>query len=196
MQDFNTSMDDSNDEDNYWKRLVALPALKIFEQQFPDTKDHQQHSAEIKIDPLPVGQYALIASTNANFAINKDPLAVHFLHVSALAWIRKNNDYFVLNRETGQPVNGAGVQIWYNSYDYNTRKNNKSKGEKLSTDQNGHFSLLSTSSITGRPNTQQNIQLEINTSNDRLYTEDQVYYFRQPGTVPRRPGEKNKFLIS
>jgi hypothetical protein len=194
-EDFNTSMDESNDEENYWKRLVALPALKNFEQQFQDTKDHQQHSAEIKIDPLPVGQYALIASTNANFILNKNPLAVHFLHVSALAWIRKNNDYFVLNRETGQPVNGAGVQIWYNNYDYNTRKNNKSKGEKLSTDQYGHFSLASNSSLTGRPNTQQNIQLEINTSTDRLYTEDQVYYIRQPRTVPQDLEKKTSFLF-
>ncbi|HTE24692.1 MG2 domain-containing protein, partial [Flavitalea sp.] len=192
---FNTSMEASNDEDNYWKQLIVLPALKIFEQQFPDTKDHQLHSAEIKIDPLPVGQYALIASTKANFAVDKDPLAVHFLHVSALAWIRKSNDYYVLNRETGQPVNGAGVQIWYNNYDYNTRKNNKSKGEKLSTDQNGHFSLLSASLLSSRTTSQQNIQLEINTANDRLYTNDPVYYIRQPRTVPEDQEKKTSFLF-
>jgi hypothetical protein len=188
--DFNTSMNVPDEEVNYWKQLLALPTIKTFAQQFPDTKDHQQHSAETKIDALQVGQYALIASTNADFLLTSDPLAVHFVNISALAWIRKNNDYFVLNRETGQPVKGANVQIWYNSYDYNTRRNNKVKGESLSTDRNGYFSMLST-----RPNSQQNIQLEITTANDRLFTDDPVYYIRQPNTVPQAEEKKTSYLF-
>jgi hypothetical protein len=187
---FNATIDAPDAEDNYWKQLLALPAIKTFEQQFPDTKDHQQHSTEIKIDALPIGQYALIASINADFRLTRDPLAVHFLDVSCLAWIRKGNDYFVLNRETGQPVNGANVQIWYNKYDYNTHRNNRSKGENLSTGKNGYFSMLS-----AKPNPQQNIQLEITTPGDRLFTDDPVYYIRQPGTVPQAEEKKTSYLF-
>ncbi|MHA4845551.1 alpha-2-macroglobulin family protein [Flavitalea antarctica] len=187
---FNTTMNETDEEDSYWKRLLAQPLVKTFTQEFPDTKDHQRHSAEIKIDALPVGQYALIATTNADFLLTKDPLAVHFLHVSALAWIRKSNDYFVLDRETGQPINGANVQIWYSTYDYNTRKNKKVKGESLSTDQNGFFSMMST-----RPNLQQNIQLEISKGSDRLSTDDAIYYYRQSDRVPEVKDKKTSYLF-
>jgi len=95
------------EQDKLWPILLALPVVKTFEQEFPDTKDYQLHATEIKIDPLPVGTYVLIASTTADFAPGKDVLAVHDVYVSTIAWIRKADHFFVVNRETGQPINMA-----------------------------------------------------------------------------------------
>ncbi len=47
-------------QDDYWQKIVQLPLLKAFQQSFPETNDHQKHSAEIKVDSLPVGEYALL----------------------------------------------------------------------------------------------------------------------------------------
>jgi hypothetical protein len=46
-------------------------------------------------------------------------LAVQYFYVSNIAYINKDTEYFVLNRETGQPLSNAKVQVWYRSYDYN-----------------------------------------------------------------------------
>ncbi|HTF29734.1 MAG TPA: MG2 domain-containing protein, partial [Flavitalea sp.] len=179
------------DQDDYWKSLLSLPVLKKFEQQFPDTKDHQAHTAEIKIDALPVGQYAVIASTSPDFALNKNPLAVHYLYISNIAWIKKSNDYFVLHRETGQPLNRASVQLWYTAYDYNTRKSQERKGENLMTDKNGFFRIAPSPG-----NKERTYRLEIATADDRLFMDDIMYNNYQPVNTLEEREKKTSFLFS
>ena len=72
-------------EDAYWIRLLQLPALKNFSQDLPATGDYQEHRTEIKIDALPAGEYALVASASPGFELNKNPLAVQFIYISSIA---------------------------------------------------------------------------------------------------------------
>ena len=44
-----------------------LPFEKSFQPVLPETGDYQQHRVEIKIDPLPPGQYALLTSSDSAF---------------------------------------------------------------------------------------------------------------------------------
>ncbi|MEO5594988.1 MAG: alpha-2-macroglobulin, partial [Chitinophagaceae bacterium] len=90
-------------DDNYWKDLVALKSISNWDQSLPATNDYQKHSTEIKVDALPTGQYILLASTNADFSFDKNPLAVQYFYVSGISYINNSNEYFVLNRETGKP---------------------------------------------------------------------------------------------
>jgi hypothetical protein len=57
----------NNWDDEYWKKLLKLSAVKTFNQSLPDTKDYQRHATEIKVDALPVGEYALLASVDDKF---------------------------------------------------------------------------------------------------------------------------------
>ncbi|MBS1935900.1 MAG: alpha-2-macroglobulin, partial [Bacteroidetes bacterium] len=91
-------------QNGYWEKVAALSPVKTFQQNFPETNDHQKHNVEIKIDSLPYGEYALLASTDENFGLEKNPMALAFFYISNIAYISNNNDYFVLNRETGQPM--------------------------------------------------------------------------------------------
>ena len=43
-------------DDEYWKLLLQSPSIRSWQQSLPDTKDLQQHNAEVKIDVLPVGE--------------------------------------------------------------------------------------------------------------------------------------------
>ncbi|RYF96784.1 MAG: hypothetical protein EOO02_21665, partial [Chitinophagaceae bacterium] len=161
-------------DSDYWRKIVSLQPMRQFEQSLPDTKDHQRHTTEIKIDALPVGQYALIASTTPGFELDKNPLAVHYLYVSGIAWINKRSDHFVLDRENGSPIAGATVQSWFTRYDYTNRKNTETKGPRVVTDKNGFFNLEPV-----KPNDSRGYKLEINTANDQLFMDDLLYsYYR------------------
>lgn len=177
-------------QDEFWKKLLALPVVKTFNQPLPDTKDHQKHATEIKIDALPVGQYALIASVDKNFTLGKEPLALQYFYVSNIAYIKKEHEYFVVHRETGQPLANAAVQVWYRSYDYNVRKYTVSRGQKSVTDKNGYAKLdIDTKSV------EKNYKLEFTSGNDRLYLDDYnyTYYYGQPAETK---DQKTTFLFT
>jgi hypothetical protein len=156
-------------QDGYWKKITQLSSFKTFQQSFPETSDCQKHSAEIKIDSLPVGEYALLASVDENFSLQKNPMAVAFFYVSNIAYINNNNDYFVLNRETGQPQARTSVQAWYQYYDSRYSKYLERKGENFSTDKNGFFTITAP-----KTNNHNELKLEFTTANDHLFLDDNI----------------------
>jgi len=159
-------------QDDYWKKIVQLSPLKTFLQSFPETNDYQNHSAEIKVDGLPVGEYALLASTEENFGIQKNPMAVAFFYVSNIAYINNGNDYFVLSRETGQPLPRTSVQAWYKYYDSKYARYLERMGENFSTDKNGFFSV-----VPPKTNNNNQLTLEFTALNDHLYIDDNVVQY-------------------
>ncbi len=170
-------------EDTYWNRLVALQPLHNWEQALPATNDYQKHSAEIKCDALPMGEYLLLASTNADFSYNNSPLAVQYFYVSGISYINNASEYFILQRETGKPLAGATVQSWVTQYDYNSRSNKKVKGEKLKADNNGYVKF------TKPENRQGNWKLEITSDDDHLFMDDAQYiYYREDNNVVKATG--------
>jgi uncharacterized protein YfaS (alpha-2-macroglobulin family) len=174
--------DQSND--SLWRALTMLKPINHFNVSLPDTKDHQQHSAEIKINALPVGEYAVIGSSEKDFSLNRGSLAVSFFHVSNIAYVHNGTKYYVLHRETGEPLPEANVRVWKQQYDYQKGKNIFSPIAEHTTDKNGFFVLNETTN-----NNNNNIVfLQINYKKDQLFADDQrIYnYYYQPA------GEKEK----
>ena len=73
----------------------------------PTTDDYLSHSAEVKIDALPVGEYVLLASADETFSLDKNPLAAQYFYVSDISFINNEQQYFVLNRTTGTTFEGC-----------------------------------------------------------------------------------------
>jgi uncharacterized protein YfaS (alpha-2-macroglobulin family) len=155
--------------DEYWKYITSLQPINSWQQPLPATNDYQTHSTEIKMDALPVGAYILLTSAAENFSTTKNPLAQQYLYVSAISYVNKNDDYFVLHRETGQPIANASIQVWNSTYNYDTRKYIKEKAAKASTDKNGYVKLQATTGNERRS------ELEIKTTDDYLYLNNEVY---------------------
>jgi len=177
-------------QDEYWKKVLQWPSVRTFSQAFPETNDYRQHQAEIKIDALPPGKYALIASVGDRFELGRDPMAVQYFYVSTIADINSGRDYFILNRESGQPLAGAAVQIWNREYDYQAGKQKLVKAETYQADQHGYFLLKERKDI--QRNTP--ISLEITTKDDHLFTEDQeTTYYYDNGEDGYKPGDKDKY---
>ena len=156
-------------EDGYWNKLIQLSSFKTFQQSLPETNDYINHSAEIKVDSLPVGEYALLASVDENFSMQKNPMAVAFFYVSNIAYINNGNDYFVLNRESGQPLPRTNVQAWYKYYDNKYSKYVERKGENFNTDKNGFFTI-----VPPKTNNDNSLKLEFTALNDHLFMDENV----------------------
>ncbi len=163
-----------NNEDNYWKTLAEMQPLKSFDQSLPETKDHQTHAVEIKIDALEPGDYMLFTSVDPDFNIKKNTLAAEGFYVSNIAYIQNKNDYFVLDRQSGRPLQGVDVQAWYRYYEPKQNKYLQRKGENFNTDKNGFFHI-------NPPKTKTNINtdfiLEFTGANDYLFMNDDRDYY-------------------
>ena len=116
--------------------LHLLPAYRSEAIQLPDTKDYQEHAAEIKIDALPAGKYLLLCSSDPSFQQGKAALSINTIWVSGLSYVQNKNDLFVLNRSNGQPIKDALIEVFDHNY-------NKQKTAKLlttgKTDANGRY---------------------------------------------------------
>ncbi|HTI89272.1 MAG TPA: alpha-2-macroglobulin family protein [Puia sp.] len=156
-------------DDRFWKELLSRPVYRSFDLPLPATNDYRRHNTEIAIGSLPPGVYALMSCADPGWAWGKAAMAVEYFYVSGIAYINKGSDYFVVNRESGQPLSRAKVQLWNWEYYSRSEKNGLEKStDNYETDQNGHFLLrgFQKNEIYKRR------ALEITTTSDRLFIRD------------------------
>jgi Bacterial Alpha-2-macroglobulin MG10 domain/Alpha-2-macroglobulin family/MG2 domain len=174
--------------DKIWPALIKLPTLKSWSVALPDLKDYQQHNIEIKIDALPAGTYMILASLNPNFDLGNNIIARQVTYVSNISYLFNNKkELYVLNRNNGQPIAGAEVQLWEQKYDYNTRKQEWVKKEKYSTDKNGLVKI-------SLPNNRYNNFVQVKLNNDELFTDDTYYSYSYDSY--NRQTQKRSFLFT
>jgi hypothetical protein len=174
-------------DDKYWPYITGLAPLKEWEQVLPDTKDLQQHSAEIKIQSLAPGEYILLASDTKNFNTAKAIIGARFFYVSNISYVNSDHKYFVLNRDNGQPLAKAAVQVWEQVYDYNTSKYIKQKGKLYTTDANGHFTMEKPKRENPANHYNYSFLLDITHNGERFFMDDAMnqYYYNQQPAAPK-----------
>ena len=175
--------------DKYWSAILAAKPIRSWEQTLPVTNDLQQHSAEIKVDALPTGEYLLIAATDKNFSTKKTLLGARVFYVSNISFVNNTDDFFVLNRDNGQPFANAAVQVWEQKYDYKLSKYIKEKTKLYKTDGNGFFRKEKQSEEAAKRYSNFSYLLDITHKDDRLFMNDLIndhYYYRDnTGTEPK-----------
>jgi len=166
---------DRRDYDKIWHEYVSLEPTRAWSIALPDPLDYQQHAAEIKIDAAENGIYFLLASINENFSMDKNIIAKQLVYVSNIGYIHNNdNDYYVLHRESGQPLADAQVQVWETKYNYTGNRNEEIKAERYQTDKNGFFRLSKSKEY-------RNIHLQIQHGSDELFLDDNIYNYSYNG---------------
>ena len=96
--EFKKLIETNSDNDQLWNKLISQKSIRSWKQTLPLPDDYKTHSTEIKIDALPVGEYALLASASEDFNLNKNPLSAQYFHVSNISYINNGPEYFVLDR--------------------------------------------------------------------------------------------------
>jgi hypothetical protein len=160
---------EGDNRDQRWQTLIQTKPLKTWEQELPDTKDHQTHTVEIKAEHLPIGEYYLLAGSGA-FNDPESPVGRVPFHVSDISWVQKDSNYFVLDRDSGQPLSAARVAIWHDVYNYKTRTYKKTKGPVLVTDSNGHFQWK----LNSDDDWDTNVTLDITHGKNRLFLSERL----------------------
>lgn len=157
-----------NNNQTQWEKMIALSPLKSESIKLPDLNDYQEHSVEIKTDKLENGVYIMLTSLNNNFSFSNNIIARQIVHISNISYISRNEEYYVVDRNSGFPIANAEVQIWINKYDYKTYKYIPTPAEKYVTDKNGFFKLKKSSEY-------RSILLQIKKGNDELFLDDNLY---------------------
>jgi len=176
----------------FWKKMINLKNLKSWKQELPSVNDYRSHSAEIKIDALPAGQYILLSSVQEDFNLDKNTLAVQYFHVSNISYVNNSNNYFVLHRETGAPLDGAKIQVWKQAYNAQERKYVDEKSSQYTTDKNGFFSMKNATNVSN------NFKLEINWKKDHYFQSEYQYAYynsENPSAVNEKSFEKDNGRI-
>ncbi len=187
-------LDNRNNEGQaeYFNKLAKLQPERSYEQPLPTTDDYRSHSVEIKIEGLESGEYLLLTSLNNDFLTEKNSLASQEFYVSSIAWFNNDNNYYVVNRETGQPLARASAQIWYPVYDYATQKTNLRQGENIMTDRNGFFKIEKS-----KRSNENNYRVQVSYGNDKLFIRDDIYRtYDYTGELGENSSDSSLFLFT
>ena len=173
-------------DEKYWPEIIAANPLKAWQQVLPATNDMQQHGTEIKIDALPAGEYILTASDEKDFSGKKTIIGARLFHVSGISYVNNVDDFFVLNRDNGQPLAKAAVQVWEQKYDYKQSKYIKEKGKTYTTDGNGFFKMDNPKKDNNSYSNYSYL-LDVTHNNERLFMNDLVYNYYYYNNNPEEP---------
>ena len=178
-------------EDKYWTILRNTQPLRSWQQTLPGANDFQNHAVEVKVDALPIGEYILFASSDPSFQMGKNALGAQAFYVSGISYINQDNDYFILHRETGQPLSNASVELFTQQYNYNTNKYTRKKEGDYKSDKNGHFAIL-----RKRETNERGFFLSITHNNDKLFLRDLNYNYYREGQQKDPPIQKRTFFFT
>lgn len=124
--------------------LNDLDPVKTWETNLPQVGDFREHVVETKIDAMPFGQYIVMIADNPKFSDQKNAVSYLTIHVSNISfWTRRDkerqNEFFVVHRKTGEPIEKVKANYYVREYNSQSRKNEYiDKGEGL-TDQDGYL---------------------------------------------------------
>jgi uncharacterized protein YfaS (alpha-2-macroglobulin family) len=154
-----------------WSAIVKLKPVQTWNVFIPQTGDYQEHLAETKTDGLPSGIYLILASKNEDFSLTNNLIARQVTYVSNISYITGDKKrIYVVDRNTGEALPNAEIQLWQNIYNPTSRKYEEVKLEKSVTDKDG-AALLKT-----KPDVYNN-RLQVKYVNDELFTDDNYFSY-------------------
>jgi uncharacterized protein YfaS (alpha-2-macroglobulin family) len=184
---------ENQDNDKYWTALLKAIPVKAWQQVLPATSDMQEHKVEIKIDPLMPGEYILISSSDKDFKVDKSVLGARLFYISNISYVNSGKDYFVLHRETGQPLPNAAIQIWEQRYDQKQSKYVIEKSGSYKADANGYFKIKEAAK---KDNYNFTYQLDISYKDERFYMNEWLYDYYYSNTETEKNESTSIFLFT
>lgn len=129
-----------------YTKLNALPVVKTFEKEITNDGDFQSHNQEIAMPELAFGYYIIISSINPDFKYSNNLTSYAQCIISDITTIERpkddgSHDFYVLSRDSGEPLQNVTVQVWHEKYSYVTREYEIKKGNLLKTNEQGFFNV-------------------------------------------------------
>ena len=161
----------TNSTSNQLKELTQQELVQVQAIPLLQANDFQTHFTEIKIDPLPQGNYIVLTSTGKDF--NLASCKIGYLHFAVADWVyfKDNKHYFIREYATGKPVEQAQVKIFETKYDYKTALTSIQYIQQTKTNENGQFSIPQ--KLNG------NTRIEINKKKSQLIFSEYEYRYQE-----------------
>lgn len=109
----------------------------------PNDSDYQNHKTEVALPSLDPGYYFILACSDSTFDFRKLVVCYSYINITEISYLQRqlhdgSNEFYVLNRKTGLPINGVKV-LCKGSQNYGYENEDKETTETYITDENGHF---------------------------------------------------------
>lgn len=163
------------DNESMLDLLNGVKPVKEWEQNLIDDNDFNYRSLELEMPGLPIGLYYVYCSADPEFS--KDENAVFFapVQITRLSFIEKNNPYdknyelYVLDRDTGLPIEGALVETYYQKYNQITGSYDNVRSKNYKTDKSGL-------AIINSDKNSNYLTYDISKGSDKLSSKDYRYF--------------------
>lgn len=157
------------------KRYLRKPIVEKWDLNVPDTKDHQEHSTEIKIPALAPGHYAIMVSAVDSFPMDENGIAIAEVWSSNISYLQRRMDdgsyeIFCYDRKTGAVIPSVNISMWEEKYSYVTRNYEMRKTGGYIADKNGKL-------VIPAPANYRTFILEFEANKNHLYS-DYTYQYR------------------
>lgn len=160
-------------------KLLKRGNLKSWTQELPDSKDFQQHIAELKFPALESGLYLVFASSDSVFSKNSE-IVSRQIWISNLAYIIKHpiseddSKMFVLDRERGKGISDVEITVYERDYKNRSRNYGLIKVSEMKSEKGG------VASISGFSNNHRgNYFFRLKKDGDILFSQDYLSYYQE-----------------
>lgn len=158
------------------KELLSKKVIEEWTSVLSNPGDYQLHSTEIITPELDLGQYAILASPDSTFSLEKNAISYGSFWITNLSYVyRKNDDetfdVLVANRESGEPIKGVKATVYENAYSYITRDYEIKRHESYTTNDEGLLQVKAKSKY-------RYVYLDLSKGEDRYNTVNQIYQYK------------------
>ncbi|MEM9933624.1 MAG: alpha-2-macroglobulin family protein [Bacteroidota bacterium] len=162
-------------------RLLKIPAVEAWSTKLNGSEDYQLHNTEIAAPGLRSGTYVVLVSSTPDFDKKTSQFSRAYFQVSQLSLFTRQSlntdlEVFITDRESGEPQQGASVQLQKRK-EYNDPFTNW--GKVYETDQDGKATI----SLEGRGDT---YQIRCSHQGDTYTFLPDYYYKYQPSAEKAR----------
>ena len=166
------------DYDDFFKIIRRKqPLVGEYNYSLSGIDDYNTHSTEFVFDGLTSGGYIILASSTENFDDDVH-ISYSFMQISDLSLIHQqltdgSYECYVLNRKTGEPVQGVTVKAYYDKYNYTLNKYVKRVYGKYTSNADGYFKIRT------RNIDYASIYFHLLNNDDSLVINNTVYIYEQ-----------------
>lgn len=177
--------------DELFGHLTGLDFIKSGQYALENDGDFQEHSVEMKIPSLQPGFYFILLSNQEDFNTKQSIIAYNHVQVSNISYVSRRNkdgsfDIFVMNRETGNPMEDVDVTAYKQIYNQSLREYELKKHTSYTTNKEGYFKLPH---IENKKRVySNNLFLQFKKDDDIFYSDRSFYQYRY-----RQPEKKKHY---
>ena len=127
---------------DYYNKLEIIHKKTV---NVPQDGDLQLHGTELDLPALSLGRYILLVSEKDDFR-SSNLISYSDFFVSNISYLTRNTksgnqDVFVNERSSGEPISKVKIAVYSQNYDYSKRSNNHQHKKDFVTDENGTTTL-------------------------------------------------------